>query len=88
VQSHEQYKEHMAIEIETPIGGRTIVIGVRQSDEAARLASKDLIECTLEGWSEADLAEAAKWTHVNIKGRRYKIVTALGPGAFKIQLNE
>lgn len=78
----------MPIEIETPLGGRTIVIGVHQNDEAARLASKDAIECTLEGWSEADLAEGAKWTHLKIKGRQYKLLTALRKGTFKIQLDE
>jgi hypothetical protein len=75
----------MSVEVQAP-SGKTLIVGVHNEDQDVRLASKDPIQCTLQGWSEKDVLEARSWSHVMIKRHRYKIISPLNNNTLTIQL--
>jgi hypothetical protein len=77
----------MSVEVQAP-SGKTLIVGVHNEDQDVRLASKDPIQCTLQGWSAKDVLEARSWSHVMIKSHRYKIISPLNNNTLTIQLDE
>jgi hypothetical protein len=77
----------MPLQIDTTLG-KQIMIGIGQEDHA--LLDSDMpIACALAGeWTEQDVAEFHKLSHITIKKRKYRIVSPLRRGSFTVALDE
>ena len=78
----------MEIELDDQKPKKTIIFGVHQENQDAVLSSNAPIECYLKDWSAEDLAQAATWSHLKVKGRRYKILSSVRNSPFTIQLDQ
>jgi hypothetical protein len=72
-------------EATTP-NGRRIRVGVHAEDQDTALTSTEPIACTLDNWTEEDVAEFQRWNQLEIKGRSYRITSPLLNGSFTIRL--
>jgi hypothetical protein len=82
------YKDGMAVEIDAT-NGKKLIVGIGTDEQDERLASKEPIECFIEGWSDEDVKGAETWPYLTIKGRRYILLSPVrATGTLTIQLEE